>query len=130
MKSLLRKVLFATLAALLLVGPTLAQESKTPDAKASDAPKPVIAVFRLSGSLTETPTDDGFPFSTEHKHALKDLTARMKKAGEDKNVKAAIVTVSDLSLGFAQIEELRQALADLRSAGKDIYAHADSLSMS
>ena len=53
----------------------------------------------------------------------------MKKAQDDKNVKAVIVTVSDLSLGWAQIEELRQAIADLRAAGKDVYAHADSLSM-
>src|SRR5437762_4049501 len=129
MTFLLRNVLSAALAALLLVAPAAAQESKTTDAKASDSPKSVIAVFRLSGSLTETPTDDGFPFSMEHKHSLKDLVARLKKAGDDKNVKAAIVTVSDLSLGWAQIEELRQAIADLRSAGKDVYAHADSLSM-
>ena len=129
MKSFFRNLLPVGIAALLLVAPALAQETKSTDAKSSDAAKPVVAVFRLSGSLAETPTDDGFPFSTEHKHALKDLTARMKKAGDDKNVKAVMVTVSDLSLGFAQIEELRQALADVRSAGKDVYAHADSLSM-
>jgi protease-4 len=129
MKSVFHNLLCVGIAALLLVAPALAQESKSTDAKASDAAKPVIAVFRLSGPVSETPTDDGFPFSTEHKHALKDLTARMKKAGDDKNVKAVILTVSDLSLGFAQIEELRQAIADLRAAGKDVYAHADSLSM-
>src|SRR3954453_844674 len=116
MKYRLHRIFSAALAALLLMAPALAQESKSTDTKASDAAKPVVAVFRLFGSLTETPTDDGFPFSTEHKHALKDLTDRKKKAGQDKNVKAVIVTVSDLSLGFAQIEELRQALADLRSA--------------
>src|SRR5205809_2467203 len=129
MKSFFHNLLSVAIAALLLVAPALAQESKSNDTKGSDAAKPIVAVFRLSGSLTETPSDDGFPFSTEHKHSLKDLVARMKKAGDDKNVKAVIVTVNDLSLGFAQIEELRQAIADLRSAGKDVYAHADSLSM-
>src|SRR5207249_6170890 len=56
----------------LLGGPALAQTTKESDAeqakesaKSTDATKPVVAVFRLSGSLTETPTDDSFPFSTE-----------------------------------------------------------------
>ena len=54
MTSLLRKVLSAALAALLLVAPAVAQESKTMDAsKSSDAAKPIVAVFRLSGSLTD-----------------------------------------------------------------------------
>jgi protease IV len=136
MKSIFWKVLTLVVAVLLLIAPALAQESKTAEAtkgsdssKSSDAANPVIAVFRLSGSLTETPTDDSFPFSSEHTTALKDLIARFKKAQEDKNVKAVVITVSNLSLGFAQIEELRQAIAELRSAGKDVYAHADSLSM-
>ena len=33
------------------------------------------------------------------------------------------------SIGSAQIEEIRQAMRKLRSAGKDIYVHADSLTM-
>src|SRR5262245_26951069 len=76
MKSTLLKMLLLAAIALLGAGPALAQESKD-DAKASDAKKSeaksTIAVFRLSGSLSETPTDEGFPFSTEHTVALKDL---------------------------------------------------------
>jgi protease-4 len=125
--------LFASAAlATLLAGNSLAQtsnETKPAESSTKDATKPLVAVFRLAGALTETPTDDAFPFSTEQSVALKDLLARLKKAQEDKNVKAVIITVSDLSVGFAQIEELRQAIADLRSAGKDVYAHADSLAM-
>src|SRR5690606_11386021 len=33
------------------------------------------------------------------------------------------------SVGPAQIEELRQAMARLKDAGKPVYSHADSLSM-
>jgi protease IV len=121
-------------AALLLVRGAAAQDALAADknsesAKSSDTAKPVIAVFRLSGSLSETPTDSGFPFSTEQSLALKDLIKRLKQAGDDANVKAVAITISDLSLGLAQIEELRQAIAELRSTGKDVYAHADSLSM-
>src|SRR5262249_14804014 len=31
--------------------------------------------------------------------------------------------------GTAQVEELRQVMAQIRAAGKDVYVHADSLSM-
>jgi protease IV len=37
--------------------------------------------------------------------------------------------VSDLSLGVPQIEELRQVLDAIKGAGKEVLAHADSLSM-
>ena len=127
-------ILVATTA--LFAGQALAQSTNEADAaknsestKGKEPAKPLVAVFRLSGGLTETPTDESFPFSAEHTHALKDLVQRMKKAAEDKEVKAVIITVSDLSLGYAQIEELRQGIAGLRAAGKDVYAHADSLSM-
>jgi protease IV len=120
----------------LLVGRLPAQETKAADSdkskessKSGEAAKAVVAVFRLTGALTETPSDEGFPFSAEQSVSLKDLTARLKKAQEDKNVKAVVLTASNLSIGFAQIEELRQAIVELRSAGKDVYAHADSLSM-
>jgi protease-4 len=124
------------LALLLLVSPAIAQEAKSEgaatsaaSAKSTDTAKPTVAVFRLSGALMETPTDGGFPFALEQTVALKNLVQRMKQAAEDKEVKAVVLTVSDFSIGFAQIEELRQAIAGLRSAGKDVYAHADSLSM-
>src|SRR5262249_12807837 len=75
------------------------------------------------------PTDETFPFGGEQSTALKDLVQRMHKAAEDKNVKAVVITLSDFGAGYAQIEELRQAIARLRSAGKDVYAHSDSLGM-
>jgi protease-4 len=122
--------------AMLLLTTAAAQETKTADAEtkptaasSSEAAKSVVAVFRLSGALTETPTDDGFPFAMEQTVSLKTLVQRMKKAAEDKDVKAVVLTVSDFSVGMAQVEELRQAIAGLRAAGKDVYAHADSLSM-
>ena len=91
--------------------------------------KPTIPVFRLAGPIGESPVDDTFSFGGPAGVSLKDLVARMKKAAADPAVKAVVVLVEGATLGRAQTEELRQAMAELRAAGKDIYAHSDSLQM-
>ncbi len=90
--------------------------------------KPRIAVFRLKSSLKESPADDTFIFGTPPV-SLKDLVARLNKAKDDQTVKAVVILYAGGSAGPAQIEELRQAMQGLRKAGKDIYTHADSLSL-
>ncbi|HZN35289.1 MAG TPA: signal peptide peptidase SppA, partial [Pirellulaceae bacterium] len=102
---------------------------KPDSAKAAETTKQIVAVFRLKGGLTETPTDESFPLMLDQVTALKSLVERMQKAAADKDVKAVVITLNDFGAGFAQIEELRQAIAGLRSAGKDVYAHSDSLQM-
>jgi protease-4 len=106
-----------------------ATAKSAPAEKKPAPPKPKIAVFRLSGDLTELPPDETFSFSAVGGISLRDLIERMKKAGEDSNVKAVVFLHEGGSVGSAQAEELRAAMAKLRAAGKEIYAHADSLSM-
>jgi protease-4 len=95
----------------------------------SAAAKPAVAVFRLSGALVEAPQDQAFPFGDNKVVSLHDLVDRFKKAEGDKDVKAVAMSLEAIELGRAQVEELRQAMAQLRAAGKEIYAHADSLTM-
>src|SRR5262245_45911535 len=121
------KFLAAVAIATVLFSPVLARFVHADDVKKNES-KPVVAVLRLQGSLIETPQDEAFPFSTEKVTSLKDLVERIHKARDDKNVKAVVLTADEFSPGsWAQIEELRQAIGELRSAGKDVYAHADSL---
>jgi protease-4 len=102
----------------------------TEAAKASDSSKPIVAVIRLRGNLLETPQDETLSFSAEKTTSLNEVIERFQKARDDKNVKAVVLTVDELKLGgWAQIEELRQAIEQLRAAGKEVYAHADSLSL-
>src|SRR5262245_41850157 len=97
------------------------EEKKPPTGKGQ------VAVFRLA-NVTEAPTDEDFPlFGSGRSISFKDLVARMKKAGEDDSVKA-LVLFPEGGLGRAQIEEVRQVLALVKKAGKDIYVHADELS--
>ncbi len=103
-------------------------DKKTEKTDKKAEPKSRIAVFRLKSGLKESPADDTFIFGSPPV-SLKDLVARLKKAQEDKAVKAVVILPEGGSVGSAQIEELRAAMAGLRSAGKDIYTHADSLTL-
>lgn len=103
-------------------------DKKTEKTDKKAEPKSRIAVFRLKSSLKESPADDTFIFGSPPV-SLKDLVARLKKAEEDKAVKAVVILPEGGSVGSAQIEELRAAMAGLRKAGKDIYTHADSLTL-
>ncbi len=92
-------------------------------------PKPKIAVFRLAGDVTELPPDQTFSFGAIGGTSLRELLERLKKAAEDPSVKAVVFLHEGGSVGTGQAEELRGSMARVRAAGKEIYAHADSLSM-
>jgi protease IV len=92
-------------------------------------PKPKIAVFRLTGDLTELPPDETFSFGAVTGISLRDLVERMKKAEKDETVKAVVFLHEGGSVGYGQAEEVRTAMARVRAAGKEVYAHADSMTM-
>jgi protease-4 len=97
------------------------------DEKKTDATKPKIPVFRLRGSITESPPEESL-FGTSRKLSFRDLVAHMKKAGSDPNVKAIVILSEGEELGSAQTQELREVMAAVRKSGKDIYVHSDSCS--
>lgn len=105
-----------------------ATKGGAPDAKPAP-PKPKIAVFRLAGDLTELPPDETFSFGAVGGTSLRVLVERMKKAEKDEGLKAVVFLHEGGTVGAGQAEELRAAMARLRAAGKEIYAHADSLTM-
>ncbi len=95
------------------------------------APKdkgPVIAVFSLNGPILEKPVSEDLPFMTVGGESLKSLTGRMKKAADDKNVKAVVVLLGNTGFGYGQLQEMRQAMDHIKKSGKRIYSHADYLS--
>jgi protease IV len=110
---------------------TAVQTNRTPTKEGAKPapPKPRIAVFRLAGDVTELPPDQTFSFGAIGGTSLRELLERLKKAAEDANVKAVVFLHEGGSVGTGQAEELRGAMAKVRAAGKEIYAHADSLSM-
>ena len=108
------------------------EDEKSQDSKKEAKPaetKAKVAVFRLAGNVTETPPEESFSFGAVTGVSLKDLVTRMKKAGADPEVKAVVLLHEGGSIGRAQIEEVRQEVARIRAAGKEVFAHSDSLSM-
>ncbi|QEH34940.1 Protease 4 [Aquisphaera giovannonii] len=112
-------------------GPKPASSPSNPspakDAKPEAPPKPKVAVFRLGGTVQETPTDDVFNFGGEASVPLQTLVSRMDKAAGDPAVKAVVILLESPTVGSSQVEELRQAIGRIRAAGKEVYAHADQI---
>ena len=104
-------------------GATAANDAK----KAPEPPKPRVAVFRLAGPVQERPKEEVFNFGGETGIPLETLVSRMDKAAKDSAVKAVVILLDQPTVGSAQVEELRQAISRLRAAGKDVIAHADTI---
>src|SRR5271166_3352372 len=85
--------------------------------KAPEQPKPRVAVFRLTGSVQETPKEEVFNFGGETGIPLETLVSRMDKAAKDSSVKAVVILLDQPTIGSAQVEELREAISRLRAAG-------------
>ena len=125
-------VLMMTLCALMILSfcaaPVLAAPAaKTGKSASKPAAKPVIAVFTVRGPLAESSADEELPIFGPPPQSLKDLLTRMKKAGDDENVKAVVLFSEASNIGYGQSEEVRQAIANLRDKGKTVYAHSDSM---
>ena len=120
------RFLVAMSAVLLLVAPVCwgARQAGT---TSEEPATPRVAHFHLSGMVSETPMVDPFGLMTGEMTSLKDLLGRMDQASADDQVKAVVLTFDRMSLGFGQVEELRRALAHLKSAGKKVYAYAEGL---
>jgi protease-4 len=112
-----------------LVGLPAARAADDKEDKNADTRIKTIAVFRLKSKLQEAPVEDPLSFSGARPLTLKDLVAKLKKVEKDDAISAVVLLHSGGSIGSAQVEEVRQAMAALRAAGKDVYSHADSLSM-
>jgi protease-4 len=113
------------LAALALV---LSQAAAAPAGKppaTKDAP--VIAVFTLDGAISERPANEALPIFGPPPTSLRSLIERIDKAGKDPNVKALVLVSEGAGIGLGQTEEICQAIARVRAAGKEVYAHVDSM---
>ena len=106
--------LFALSLALTAAGPGLADDSASK-----------VAVFELSGTITEKPAAQDDPFQMGAAESCTSLTRRMNKAASDPEVAAVVVLCESPSMGWAQSEEIHRAIAGIREAGKPVYAYDD-----
>ncbi len=121
--------LTALLAIALLAVPNIRADDDDPKPKKAKkkTEAPVIAHIRLTGDLSEEPVaaEGLFGGSSEN---LQTKLDRIAKAKSDANVKALYLEIEGLSTGWGKLDELRRAVADVRAAGKKVYAHMESAS--
>jgi protease-4 len=86
-----------------------------------------VPVFTFSGAITEAPVAQDILFGSLDTASFREIIARFDKAAADDKVAGVVIFLEGAELGHAQREELRQAMARLRAAGKPMYAHGDSL---
>lgn len=84
-----------------------------------------IIVFRLDGPIPEAPPEFQL-FQLEPRKTLHELIDRFRRARKDDSVKAVVLTIDQPQIGWAQLQELRRAIADLRSADKEVYAYVET----
>jgi protease-4 len=114
---------WALLAALALPASLRADDTKPKP----EVPKPpVVPEITFKGTISEDPSPVGFegnPISDN----LQGLIDRISKAKADKDVKALIVKIRTLSIGWARANELREAIKTFRKSGKKVYAYLEEI---
>ncbi|MFI6815361.1 signal peptide peptidase SppA [Nonomuraea sp. NPDC050328] len=88
---------------------------------------PLVLELDLTEGLTAGPPAD--PLSallSMRKPRLADVLSGLKRARQDPRVKALIVKIGGNPLGFATVQELRQAIIHFRSSGKLTVAFSET----
>ena len=92
--------------------------------KAEKAKLSKVVHFDLASPVIEKPADFSL-FGDPSQTTLRSLVERMHQAREDKDIRGVILTLGEPELNFAQAQELRDALLELRRAGKKTFVYSD-----
>ena len=93
--------------------------------KQEESARSKVAYFDLDEPLTERPAD--FSLFGDDGTTLRSLLDRMHQARDDRDVRAVLVTIgAEMGMNLAQAQEVRDALVELRRAGKKTFVYADS----
>ncbi len=103
--------------------------SLEPDQAVEQVKPSVLAHFHLSGVLSESEVVDPLGLTAGQITSLRTLVSRMEQASTDDEVKAVVLTFDGMSLGFGQLEEIRESIAQLKAAGKKVYVHAEGMNI-
>ncbi len=85
-----------------------------------------VAYIDLSGAVSEKPA--GFSlFGGRDRSTLYELIDRLHQARDDKDIRGLLITLgAEAEINLAQAQEIRDALLELRRAGKKTFVYADS----
>ena len=91
-----------------------------------EAAMPKVAHLDLAMPILEKPSSFSL-FTDTTVYTLRAWVDRLHAARDDKDVRGVLITLGNgASLNLAQAQELREALVELRQAGKKTFVYADS----
>ena len=111
---------------LLVIGTAIAVWQLLPPAP-PEVPQRAVLTVDLREALDEAvPTDPLAQLGIRHRLALGELLLTLERAGRDPRVMGLVARVSGEGPGLAQIQDLRDAVARFRAAGKFALVYTDS----
>src|SRR5215510_7012266 len=85
-----------------------------------------VLVLRVAGPLPDYTPDDPFKkLFGGPDQSLSGLVMQFKKAKVDKRIKVILLDVDMSGVGWGKAEEIRDAVTDFRSSGKQVYAYIE-----
>lgn len=92
-------------------------------------PKETVLLLEARGALPEILLSEGFPgFAPKSPPTLQGLLETLDKAKLDERVKLIVLTIEGLTTQQSKLAELRDAIAEYRSSGKEIWAYLPQFS--
>jgi protease IV len=86
-----------------------------------------VLTLDLTEALPDAPpAADLIHLFAAEKMTLRDAVDALQRAAGDNRIKGLNIHVGDADIGFAEVQELRDAIARFRAAGKRALAYADS----
>lgn len=84
--------------------------------------RPHLAYIRLEGDLRDQP-QNAFDLRQQFYPGVYHLTERIRQAERDPKITGVVLDMHGVSAGLGKIEELRQAIGELRASGKTAVAY-------
>ncbi|MEP6944888.1 MAG: signal peptide peptidase SppA [Acidobacteriota bacterium] len=90
-------------------------------------PENSVLVLSISGDLPDYVPEEPLTkaFGISQKQSFSSLLTQMRKAKVDKRIGAVLLDINFPGIGWGKADELRDAIADLRTSGKPVYAYLE-----
>ncbi|MBT5567356.1 MAG: signal peptide peptidase SppA, partial [Rhodospirillaceae bacterium] len=96
--------------------------------QATAPPENMILSLNLDAGFSEGRSGPNLTsFGVAGRASLQDAVIALRRAGTDDRVQAVVANVSGQSLGLAQVQEIRDAVAVFRESGKPALLYTDTL---
>ena len=93
-----------------------------------------LLILKLDGRIVERKSNNPFEglelpgIKTSATIGLNQIFSCIEKAKTDNRIKGIYLELSDISAGYATVEEIRNALIDFKTSGKFVYTYSDMIS--